>query len=160
MPAVKFCCECGELVRVPRAGFLPFRAFCRNCSPRFRTARLILLSIIAACTAIGFALGHYTSKREPFYLIGTPVGSNTSSHSANEVSNSPVNGDEAPKQPFAIKREAGAIDAICGAPTKSGKPCQRKVKAGGYCWQHRDKFRERSESRDLGSLKRDEPRLQ
>jgi hypothetical protein len=27
---------------------------------------------------------------------------------------------------------------ICGAPTRSGKPCQRRVKGGGRCWQHRD----------------------
>jgi hypothetical protein len=26
---------------------------------------------------------------------------------------------------------------ICGAPTKSGKPCRRRVKGGGRCWQHR-----------------------
>ncbi|HWO00750.1 MAG TPA: DUF5763 domain-containing protein [Blastocatellia bacterium] len=28
---------------------------------------------------------------------------------------------------------------VCGALTKSGRPCQRRVKDGGYCWQHRDK---------------------
>jgi len=26
---------------------------------------------------------------------------------------------------------------LCGAPTKSGKPCRRRVKGGGRCWQHR-----------------------
>nr|AUN37137.1 hypothetical protein [uncultured bacterium] len=30
---------------------------------------------------------------------------------------------------------------ICGAPTASGRPCQRKVHGGGYCWQHKDKFK-------------------
>lgn len=25
----------------------------------------------------------------------------------------------------------------CGAPTKDGTPCKRKVKGGGYCWQHK-----------------------
>jgi hypothetical protein len=33
----------------------------------------------------------------------------------------------------------GSMEPICGAPTKSGRPCRRKVKDGGYCWQHRDK---------------------
>jgi hypothetical protein len=27
--------------------------------------------------------------------------------------------------------------SICGARTKSGKACRRKVKGGGYCYQHR-----------------------
>jgi hypothetical protein len=27
--------------------------------------------------------------------------------------------------------------SICGAPTRSGAPCQRKVKGGGRCYQHR-----------------------
>lgn len=26
--------------------------------------------------------------------------------------------------------------ALCGAKTKSGKPCKRKVKGGGFCYQH------------------------
>jgi hypothetical protein len=26
---------------------------------------------------------------------------------------------------------------ICGAPTRDGTPCQRRVAGGGYCWQHR-----------------------
>ena len=26
---------------------------------------------------------------------------------------------------------------LCGAKTKSGKSCRRKVKGGGYCYQHK-----------------------
>ncbi|HKG98652.1 MAG TPA: hypothetical protein VKA97_12595, partial [Pyrinomonadaceae bacterium] len=37
-----------------------------------------------------------------------------------------------------------AVEMVCGAPTKSGRPCRRKVKGGGYCWQHRDKFKPQS----------------
>lgn len=30
------------------------------------------------------------------------------------------------------------VTHLCGAPTKSGHPCRRKVKGTtGYCWQHR-----------------------
>ena len=31
---------------------------------------------------------------------------------------------------------SGSGSSICGAPTKDGTPCQRKVSGGGYCWQH------------------------
>lgn len=29
------------------------------------------------------------------------------------------------------------ISSICGAPTKKGGACQRKVSGGGRCWQHK-----------------------
>lgn len=29
--------------------------------------------------------------------------------------------------------------AVCNAPTKSGGKCTRRVKGGGYCFQHKDK---------------------
>ena len=28
---------------------------------------------------------------------------------------------------------------FCGAQTKKGTPCSRRVKGGGRCWQHKDK---------------------
>ncbi|KGN70145.1 hypothetical protein [Porphyromonas sp. COT-239 OH1446] len=27
--------------------------------------------------------------------------------------------------------------SYCGAPTKKGGACRRRVRGGGYCWQHR-----------------------
>jgi len=29
------------------------------------------------------------------------------------------------------------VSGTCGAPTKKGGPCQRKVSGGGRCWQHK-----------------------
>lgn len=31
----------------------------------------------------------------------------------------------------------GSGSTYCGAPTKDGTPCKRKVSGGGYCWQHK-----------------------
>ncbi len=31
---------------------------------------------------------------------------------------------------------SGVTSSICGAPTKKGGRCQRKVSGGGRCWQH------------------------
>lgn len=33
--------------------------------------------------------------------------------------------------------EAGEIVSICGARTKRGTPCSRRVRGTGRCWQHR-----------------------
>lgn len=39
------------------------------------------------------------------------------------------------------KRETAAVETdkvyYCGATTKKGTPCSRKVKGGGRCWQHK-----------------------
>lgn len=144
MPAVKFCSECGEQLTYKRAGFVPIRLFCRRCAPRFKTARLILLASAVLCAAIGFAVGRYTSTREPFYLIGTPVEVTTSQFEpgAGGASRSPSEG-EITKRSEQLVIAPGVGGGMCGAPTRSGKSCQRRVKDGGYCWQHRDKFGEK-----------------
>ncbi|QTE22676.1 DUF5763 domain-containing protein [Polaribacter cellanae] len=38
-----------------------------------------------------------------------------------------------PKKPASSKSKT----SLCGAKTKSGKACKRKVKGGGYCYQHK-----------------------
>ena len=104
----------------------------------------MLIAGAALCAAIGFAVGYFTAEREPFYYIGTPVelSANTTapllnhSHSSQQTERSLQS-----EQPVIRPAEA---EGICGARTKSGKPCQRKVKGGGYCWQHLEKPGERN----------------
>jgi len=139
MPAVRFCSQCGEQLRSNRTAFLPLRAFCRNCTPRFRTARLILLAAAAACTVIGFAIGHLTTTRERFLYIGTPVESSRMKSSPDKYGDHSTRSSDSVTQREQLVISSSAAEGICGARTKSGKPCQRKVKGGGYCWQHRDK---------------------
>jgi hypothetical protein len=102
---------------------------------------LLLIAVPVLCAVIGFTLGHYTGAREPFYFIGTPVDL-----TANSVASSPDNnsdhssrGNATLTRPEQLVISPSAADTICGARTKSGKPCRRRVKGGGYCWQHRNK---------------------
>lgn len=144
MAAMRFCSECGARLKVRRTSLTRFFSFCPRCLPRFAPIRLVLIATPVLFAAIGFAIGHYTSAREPFYFIGTPVGLSTNSVSrsadANNHHSSP--GSETLTQPQLVISPRKA-DAICGARTKSGQPCKRKVKGGGYCWQHRDGSRQR-----------------
>ena len=139
MAAPRFCSQCGERLKFKRAASLPFHSYCNRCAPRLARTRLWLIAAPALCIAIGFAIGHYSGKREPFYYIGTPV----------EMSHLAPLPDRAPRDEQrltrAAKRSPGVVSAICGAPTKSGRQCQRKVKGGGYCWQHREKFGDRKQ---------------
>jgi hypothetical protein len=130
MRATRFCSACGEPVN-SRQTSLPLRSFCRRCSPKFNRARLILLATIPVCIAIGYAAGRFTSLHKPFVLIGTPVDQPAGAPSSNPASSTIRR--ETERHPG----ESIPSAQICGARTKSGKPCQRKVKGGGHCWQHR-----------------------
>jgi len=141
MPIARFCSECGEQIDVKRRAIFPARSFCSHCSPGFNTARLILVACFVVCAGIAFAIGRYTSNRDSFQFIGSPIditadriappSSSTGAASPRAV--------EPTKQPEQLLITPSTTEALCGAPTKSGRPCQRKVKGGGYCWQHRNK---------------------
>jgi hypothetical protein len=138
MAGARFCSECGTRLKVKRRRVLPFRSFCPECSPHYHRMRLLLVAVPLVCAAIGFSIGHYTTVREPFYLIGTPVDLSTNSVPASSVGNvdAYAGGNTSLRQPERMLTPSAA-GTVCGAQTKSGKPCRRKVKGGGHCWQHR-----------------------
>jgi len=99
----------------------------------------MLIAIPMVCVVIGFALGRQTSVHAPFYFIGTPVDLTRNlvlpdARNNLDLSSRGSAGEAPPEQLVTSPSTAGPI---CGARTKSGKPCKRKVKGGGYCWQHR-----------------------
>ncbi|MEW6210375.1 MAG: DUF5763 domain-containing protein, partial [Acidobacteriota bacterium] len=53
-------------------------------------------------------------------------------------------------KPSISQAPASANASICGARTRSGKPCQRKVQGGGYCYQHRPVEQKRQEADKTG----------
>lgn len=91
-----------------------------------QVASLVLL------VSLAFAIGRYSGPRT-VYLIGTPLEPIAT---AEPDAGAAVNATRE-NQPTSSTDETVRI---CGAPTKTGKPCQRKVKGGGYCYQHRDKY--------------------
>jgi hypothetical protein len=84
------------------------------------------LIIIAASV---FVAGRLSAPRQTHYLIGSPI------NSADQQSQAAV-GQSSGTDP---KRVSATAERACGAPTKRGRPCRRKVKGEGRCWQHRDK---------------------
>ena len=140
MAAFGFCSACGARLKIVRRSRVPpFRSLCAYCSQRVPGARWILIGVPLLCASIGFGIGYYTRATEPFYFIGTPVEmtvdrfASGAHHSSDQSSlvHPTLNRPEHP----AIS--TSAVDEVCGAQTKSGKPCRRKVKGGGHCWQHR-----------------------
>ena len=144
MPQMRFCSACGEQIRT-RVVLRVFGLLCGHCSPRFRRERALVVAAFFLCLAVVFAIARYTAPREPFYFIGTPVELNAerlrpaASMTAHLEGNNGLAANTKQAPSFDSTRLVGSI---CGAPTKSGRPCQRKVKIAGYCWQHREKSSE------------------
>jgi hypothetical protein len=130
--------DCGDQLKSTRANFLSSRSYCDSCARKFRATRFLAIAGLAICLTMGYGIGHYRAPREQFYLIGSPVdpaadGNEKGGAGAEVKDNKSLATGQLSAVP--IDREA----AECGARTKSGKPCRRKVVGGGYCWQHRDK---------------------
>jgi len=142
MPRTRFCSACGERIEKIRASFPVFGVLCARCSPRFRRERALALAAFCLCLSVVFGIGRYSAPREPFYFIGTPVELNanrltppTEAMTARTEANGSVSRAEQAKS----STDSPRSESICGAPTRSGRPCQRRVKDEGYCWQHRNK---------------------
>src|SRR5688572_15305530 len=137
MRSPRFCSECGEKLLARHKRGLRARAFCKECAPTFRRARFGSVATLALLVALSFAAGRYTGSREPFYFIGTPVDLAPAPDRLAENNSLPQ-----PAQQTNAPSETGITQtdsALCGAPTKSGGACRRRVRGGGYCFQHRDK---------------------
>ncbi|HEX5736647.1 MAG TPA: hypothetical protein VF131_27700 [Blastocatellia bacterium] len=130
MRSPRFCSECGEKLLARHRRGLRARAFCKECAPPAWRSRSGPVAALVLLIALSFAAGRYTGSREPFYFIGTPVDLAPASDRLAE-------NNSLPSRP--VGEPVETTTALCGAPTKSGAPCRRRVRGGGYCFQHRDK---------------------
>ncbi len=144
MRAPKFCSECGEKISVNGKGRWPVRTYCVACAPRFRPARLLMLVGFLACAALGYLWGRQTTARVPFYLIGTPLSETAQ---VGQGANAAATSHEVPTA--AAAETAGTL---CGARTKAGRPCRRKVVGGGPCFQHRDQLPVKKPAREKSKI--------
>ena len=130
-----FCAECG--VKIIRLHWHPWtsRRFCDACARRLRKERLTLPLIIAI---VVFCLGMVTGKS-----IRPPAPALIIQRSGNSPLYGPQDGSG-----NASVRTAGATNStqaasmeeavyICGAQTKKGTPCSRRVHEPVRCWQHK-----------------------
>jgi len=136
MGAVRFCTKCGFRPVVDSGSLTSSALYCSKCSPQSRRRQFTFIAIAILCAGIGFGAGRYTITREPLYIIGTPIQLNANRIASPKQSPSFISSVGDSQQTRSESASATAT-ATCGARTKSGKTCQRKVKGGGFCWQHR-----------------------
>ena len=142
-----FCAECGARVERTRWRWWTSRRFCPVCARLFRRARVTRpILLCALLVGLGFSVGRTLRPAPPplviergAYITPAPIAQGaTSAHGARSSADGaqpmPAYGPdgttaERPTDP-------NEVVSICGARTRKGTPCQRRVRGTGRCWQH------------------------
>lgn len=131
-----FCVECGE--RMARRGWRAWlnQRFCADCTRRVRRKGWVKPAVTIALVAVSaFAAGRFLRPPAPPLIVQRPANS--------PLSDSPVSLSNAVKTGPGKETTVPGVRLdepgyICGARTKKGTPCHRRVHvAGERCFQHK-----------------------
>ena len=158
-----FCANCGEKIERAEWSILTSRRFCQVCESEFKGQDLIPRVIVGlGVVATIFGFGSYLKSGAPVETKGfnqprrfvEQTGSQAQLSSANSVGPQPGNANAAflrQPGPANIASTSNAAVAAqvakpkvetaepiyyCGAQTKKGTPCSRRVKGNVRCFQH------------------------
>jgi hypothetical protein len=136
----RHCNECGELIERERWRFWHSTRFCDHCAAAHRFPRLgRIVALMTIGLVVGLAAGSWIEFRRQRPAPELRIERRPPSPAA--LMNPPQlpqqNSENAPAKPPQLQPKNKTLVGICGAPTKSGKACQRRVKSGGRCYQHR-----------------------
>ncbi|HET6854696.1 MAG TPA: hypothetical protein VFH46_20525 [Pyrinomonadaceae bacterium] len=113
-----FCSECGDKIVRLRWRVWTSRRFCDKCCSRFAGTRWVQrVSATIALVCLGMLIGRACHRERPPLVIQRTVAT-----PAQTTSPAPV-----------------TIEQLytCGARTKKGTPCSRRVHGPVRCWQHK-----------------------
>ena len=115
-----FCSECGERIVRLRWRAWTSRRFCNKCSPGFRKTFLLQrVTVATGVLLLGILIGHgWRSERPPLVI--------------QRAANIPSPGEALVQPSIAVEQTYQ-----CGARTKKGTPCSRRVHGPVRCWQHK-----------------------
>lgn len=148
----KFCANCGEKIERVDWGPLTSRRFCQVCESEFKGQDLIPRAIVGFGLIAGiFGFGSYLksgmASETKVAKLQQPVAAASQTRptglpaDTTEVANSV----QQPKVVAALpvtaealkgKPETAETQHFCGAETKKGTPCSRRVKGNIRCFQH------------------------
>lgn len=149
-----FCCNCGEKIKRIEWNLLTSRRFCEVCSTENRKHDVIpRLAVGGGLLAAVFGFGSYfgNSGQNDGQMNISPVQIRSSvppaiqSEERSQAAQKPAPilqppaATENDQRQFA-SRSGPAAAYFCGAMTKKGTPCSRRVKKAGLrCYQHEGK---------------------
>ena len=135
-----FCSECGVKVLRLRWHFWTSRRFCNQCARRFRKARFgpALFAMLGLFGA-GYVAGLGRRADPPPLIIERRSDSPlTDTATANSNLRPATSGaGKNPGSPINSPASVEEVVYLCGARTKKGTPCSRRVHAPVRCWQHK-----------------------
>lgn len=150
-----FCCSCGEKIDRIEWHVWTSRRFCELCQTDYQLDDWLPRILGGFCILLGvFGFGSWLSAgRQQAELIRSPAA--LALKRARSIELKPVHRpsvEPAPKSietPLTVRPEPPPSNAsvtpasideatyICGARTRKGTACTRRVKGGGRCWQHK-----------------------
>jgi hypothetical protein len=152
-----FCAECGERVVRERWRAWSSRRFCARCERLLGRAWARPLACVCLVACAAYAAGRLARPAPPPLLFEraslpppallTRPHAPTARAEASGASSNDASGarQRSPGGPDSGADGTGAerptdpaeVVSLCGARTKKGKPCSRRVRGTGRCWQHR-----------------------
>ena len=152
MHVANYCAECGAHLK--RKGWRAWLngSLCEDCGQRLgKTGWARPLVVIATIVIAAFTLGRYVRPGAPPLAIeraansplsDLPINLNdtakSGSRNANSQSELPPTSDDPSTRQTANPGPADNVVYLCGARTKKGTPCHRRVHfAGERCYQHK-----------------------
>jgi hypothetical protein len=125
-----FCCECGNKIVRLRWFVWTSRRFCDQCFRAFGKSHWLRPSItLLVFFLAAMLLGRGCRRASPPLIIERPVNSTANSGAIPGAPNPTANGP----QPTPMLEQL----YTCGARTKKGTPCSRRVHGPTRCWQHK-----------------------
>ena len=162
----KYCCNCGEEVENTDRKIVSSSRFCDICSDAFKPQEWIpRITVLGGVILSIFGLGSFLQPNENSLNITAKQISEPRASRALETSNNQRQSSEIPVRQLStnsknletlekqtpnlnkvnlkasresVETTKSEVEAayFCGAATKKGNPCSRRVKGNTRCWQH------------------------
>jgi hypothetical protein len=133
-----FCAECGAKLLRLRWHLWTSRRFCNDCARRLRKERFIpaLLAALALVSA-GYVVGRARRPAPPPLIIKRLSDSPLIDGEARTATGRTATTESGSNSNETSSRVTVEEVYLCGARTKKGTPCSRRVHGPVRCWQHK-----------------------
>ena len=136
-----FCAECGAKQLRLRWHFWTSRRFCNDCARRLRKTRFVPVVFAAlALVSAGYVAGRARRPAPPPLIIERRPDSPLDDREPDKSSQGAATTESGANSVATQHPSPAAIEDVvylCGARTKKGTPCSRRLHRPERCWQHK-----------------------